>query len=645
MQHRAFSESNEYSSVWHKSVPDIAWGTILLFAAYLFTYYIVISCALGGTIPYGVASALCSYLAYVGFTVVHDAGHGSIVKNGSPLKPLETILGWITSIPLLVMPYPLFKRIHDRHHAFTNDPDRDPDHFKFGNKWYQVVLNCLYIPVQYLYLTITKLRNIKTIRDTFPTTIIYFGVVISTLTSLIYYGYFEELLYLVFIPNIISIFILTMFFDYIPHYPHKSVDRYHDSRIYPSKLLNCILLGQNYHLIHHMYPRLPWYKYMEVYERILPDLEANKSPIENISGGFRPGFMKSPYVKVLQDNGRSVNMLLKVDEIEHLNSTAVTVRFKLPKGEQLQYKAGQYVIISKWLRGEQQTRCYSLCSSPNKAELKIAVRQQESGLMSSYINNELAIGKELIVQGPFGDFIYPPTHDGEIDQLVLVAAGSGITPVLSILETALEESLKKQVHLIYACRSINSIMFFEHIESLKKAYPDSFRITYAIDKAELGVGRLDRELLISLLPDTLESNKTEFYICGPQGMKELVTTALLNCNVQAMRINVEAFVAATIEPIGKLHQIVISLADGQQHTLEVASNQTVLEVAKQKGVRLPHACGSGTCGTCKFKVLEGENPTIDDAIPGISAEDKAAGFTLVCQCMPFGDLSLSEVSP
>jgi ferredoxin len=79
--------------------------------------------------------------------------------------------------------------------------------------------------------------------------------------------------------------------------------------------------------------------------------------------------------------------------------------------------------------------------------------------------------------------------------------------------------------------------------------------------------------------------------------------------------------------------------------LEVASNQTVLEVAKQKGVRLPHACGSGTCGTCKFKVLEGENPIIDDAIPGISAEDKAAGFTLACQCMPFGDLSLSEVSP
>jgi ferredoxin-NADP reductase/fatty acid desaturase len=645
MQNTALKVPNKYSSVWQQSVPDIAWGTIALFTAYLFAYYIVLSSALVGTIPYGVASVLCAYLAYVGFTIVHDAGHGSIVKMGSPLKPLEATLGWITSLPLLLIPYPLFKRIHDRHHAFTNDPDRDPDHFAFGNKWYQIIFNCLYIPFQYHFLTITKLRNIKTIRDTFPTTIIYFTVVISILGYLIYYGYFEELLYLIFIPNIIAIFILTMFFDYIPHHPHKSVDRYHDTRIYPSKLLNCILLGQNYHLIHHMYPRLPWYKYKEVYERILPDLKANNSPIENISGGFRSGFMKSPYVKSLQDNGTSVNMLLKVDEVEQLSSTAVAVRFELPKGEQLQYKAGQYVMISKWLRGEQQKRCYSLCSSPNKAELKIAVRQQESGLMSSYINNELVIGKELIVQGPFGDFIYPPAHDGEVDQLLLVAAGSGITPVLSILETALEESPIKPVHLIYACRNINSIMFFEHIESLKKAYPDSFRITYAIHKAELGVGRLSKELLISLLPDTSESDKTEFYICGPQGMQELVTTTLLNRNVQAIRINVEEFVAATIEPVGELHKIVISLADGQQHVLEVASNQTVLEVAKQKDVKLPHACGNGTCGTCKFKVIAGKNPKIDDAIPGLSAEDKAAGFTLACQCMPFGDLSLSEASP
>jgi ring-1,2-phenylacetyl-CoA epoxidase subunit PaaE len=148
-----------------------------------------------------------------------------------------------------------------------------------------------------------------------------------------------------------------------------------------------------------------------------------------------------------------------------------------------------------------------------------------------------------------------------------------------------------------------------------------------------------------LLPDTSESDKTEFYICGPQGMEELVTTTLLNRNVQAIRINVEEFVATTIEPVGELHKIVISLADGQQHVLEVASNQTVLEVAKQKDVKLPNACGNGTCGTCKFKVIAGKNPKIDDAIPGLSAEDKAAGFTLACQCMPFGDLSLSEASP
>lgn len=644
MQNLVSAKNNQYTAVWQESAPAIAWGTIALFAVYLAGYFFVVTSALNGQLPYGLASALCAYLAYVGFTVVHDAGHGSIIKMGSPLKPIEPLLGWITSVPLLLVPFPAFKRLHDRHHAFTNDPDRDPDHFTFGDKWYQVALNCLFIPLQYHILTFSKLRHIKTMRDTFTSTLIYFAIVISIVAWLIHRGFLEPLLYLLFIPNIIAVFILAMFFDYIPHHPHKSVDRYHDTRIYPSKLLNIILLGQNYHLIHHMYPRIPWYKYAQVYKRIRPDLEANDAPIEDLSNGLRPGFLQSPNARNLQANGTKVNMLLRVAEVKQLTANAVSVRFDLPGGEPLKYRAGQYVTISKWLDGEQQTRCYSLCSSASKGELKIGVRKQQGGLVSAFVNNELKAGNEMIVQGPFGDFTFVPSYNDSIDQLLLVAGGSGITPILSILETALEATSIKQTHLVYAARTIADMMFYEHIESLKKDFPDRLCVTYVANEPSCKIKRLSPEALVALLPDNQGREKTECYLCGPQGLKEIVTTTLLQNNFTANRIHTEDFVALTNEPVGILHQIDISLTDGSHYKLQVASNQTVLEVAKQKGVALPNACGVGTCGTCKFKVKKGQNPDIDDGIPGLSVDDKASGYTLACQCKPDSDLSLVEVA-
>ena len=645
--------TKDYSAMWQDSIPDVAWGTLLLFCGIVLGYYLVISSALDGSLSYIVATLVCAYLTYASFTVAHDAGHGSIFKMGSPLKPIETVLGWVASVPLLLVPYRVFQKIHDRHHAFTNDPDRDPDHYTFGDKWYQVALNCMFIPFQYHVLSVTKLRDIKIIRDTYPSSIAYFSLVIGLLATLVLSGYGTEVLCFVVIPNVIAVFVLTMFFDFIPHHPHTSRDRYHDTRIYPSKLLNGLLLGQNYHLIHHLYPRLPWYKYKEVYLRILPDLEAHDAPIEDLSVGLRPGFMKSPNARNLLNGSRSVNNVLKVARVEQLTSDAVAVTFELPEGERLQYQAGQYVTVSKWLNGEQQTRCYSLCTSPNTGELKIGIRHTAKGLVSGFMNRELEVGSELIVQGPFGDFVYPPEHVQEIDELVLIAGGSGITPVLSIMETALDEKKSKRIHLIYSCRSRDSIMFFDQIETLKAANPDRLKVTYVIqqdDVKPLGIhGRLDSATLIKLLPtqksdSTVSINvNTAFYICGPEGLKNMVVEVLKTHDVNTHRMHVEQFVATTTEPVGEQYCVDIKLSDGRKHALNVASNQTVLEVANAEGVKLPHACGNGTCGTCKFEVVDGLVDDIPDSIPGITSEEKAIGFTLACQCKPLGKLSISEI--
>ncbi len=485
MQTLDVKNTKNYASVWQDHAPDIAWGTIVLFVAYLLAYYLTISSAMDGSLPYLAASLLCSALVYVGFTIMHDAGHGSIIRMGSPFKPVENMMGWVSSLTFLLVPYVFFQKIHDRHHAFTNDPDRDPDHYYLAGTWFGVVLNCLFLPIQYFILSATKMRHIKAISDTFLSTLVYQCVVISALGALTYLGYGTEVLYFVLIPLPLAVFVIAMTFDYVPHHPHKSLDRFHDTRIYPSKLLNILMLGQNYHLIHHMYPRLPWYKYQEVYNQILPYLEANGAPIEDLAGGIRPGFMKSPNANNLLDGGKALNMVLKVASVDRLTNDAVAVTFQLPAGETLHYQAGQYITVSKWLNGEQQTRCYSLCTSPNvsgqKGELKVGVRHTPKGLVSGFINEALKTGEELIVKGPFGDFVYPPKRAkgqvAHIDNLVLIAAGSGITPVLSILQTALNESNSSAIHLIYASRSRSSMMFLHQIEVLLASNPKRLKVT------------------------------------------------------------------------------------------------------------------------------------------------------------------------
>ena len=124
----------------------------------------------------------------------------------------------------------------------------------------------------------------------------------------------------------------------------------------------------------------------------------------------------------------------------------------------------------------------------------------------------------------------------------------------------------------------------------------------------------------------------------------MVVETLANHGINESRIHVEQFVATVTKPVGERHRVDITLAGGQKHALNVASNQTVLEVANSEGVKLPHACGNGTCGTCKFQVDAGAVDDIPDAIPGITSEERTAGFTLACQCKPLGSLSLSEAA-
>ena len=643
----------DYQTVWQKSAPPFAWGTIALFFSYLVGYAIIIWAALSELVSYIVATPVCAYLAYVGFTIVHDAGHGSIIQLGSRCKSLETLMGWVAAFPLLLVPFPAFKRLHDRHHAFTNDPDRDPDHFSFGEKWYQVTLNCLYIPVQYHLLMLTKLRHIKSVRATYLTTIIYFLVIISAIIWLTRLGYFNELLFLLIIPNVIAVFLLAMFFDYIPHYPHKSVNRYQNTRVIPGRFLNALLLGQNYHLAHHMYPRVPWYKYKEVYENIKPDLDAHSSPIDHLttvqalSSGIYPKLLTSPHAYGLVDNGNKVEMLLRVSKIASITEESVEIVFELPPGTRLNFKAGQYIVLSKWLAVTQISRSYSLFNSPlsKSNELAIAVKKHRTGIFSSYLNNKLSVGDELVISGPFGDFVYPPKYKVELDNLILIAAGSGITPVLSILKTALKEPARKikNITLVYVNKCQSKTIFYQELQTLTAQYPTKLAIDFLFSEKIKNDGSSVKDALKKCIGKAHQSQQTAYYICGPESFNHFVSVHIEKSDAKANNIFVEQFTRQTSQPIGKQFVVDIQKKDGSKHRIFVASNQTVLEVAKLHNVNLPYACESGHCGTCKCKIIKGKQVPIQDSYPALSREDKKAGYTLACKLKPTEAIIIKEV--
>ncbi len=640
-----------YATVWQEHMPkEVAWGTVLLALAVLAGYVLVIPAAIMGFVPYWLATLLCGYLAFASFTVGHDAGHGAIIRSGSALKPMEDVLGWMSTLPLLATSYRLFQKIHDRHHSFTNDPDRDPDYLQGDKGWLQLALGLGIIPFRYNWLAVTRFGKDKAMQDAYLPTVIFFVVAWGSLAALAIAGYGKEVLFFCLLPLLIANFLLITFFDYVPHHPHKSLDRFQASRIYPSNLLNILLFGQNYHLIHHLYPKLPWYKYKAVYEQIQPYLESKDSAIDRIDQGA--ALHSSPNGSQLPVQAKAMHWNLTVKTINRLTPDSVEVEFALPNGGSLAYQAGQYITVSKWLAGAYQTRCYSICASPEEKTLKIAVKQTRNGLMSKYLNQGLEPGDQLVVRGPFGDFTYPlqGLSEGTLNagqHLVLVAAGSGITPIISILEFALSQDGQTSVTLIYANKDRQSTMYLKRLQMLQSSYNDRLIIEWVWRHPEnhepAKPSNIDKALLHKVLcqqAGQVKQHNTQVYICGPSRLKKTVVDNLSQLGIGQGAIHVEEFLTHGVAPVGELKRVRLSLLDGQKHTLRVASNQTVLQVAVQQGVDIPHACGNGLCGSCKCKLVSGY--TADISAPGISQAELDSGYTLACQCRPVSDIELIE---
>jgi ring-1,2-phenylacetyl-CoA epoxidase subunit PaaE len=342
---------------------------------------------------------------------------------------------------------------------------------------------------------------------------------------------------------------------------------------------------------------------------------------------------------------------LRVTEVRRETDDAVSIRFETPGDirEQFQYLPGQYLTLRTYLDGEEVRRSYSLCSAPYEGELRVAVKKVEGGRFSTWANEVLQGGDTLEVMPPQGRFVVRTDPKAE-RQFVLYAAGSGITPVISILKAVLRDEPHSRVTLFYGNRNIRSVIFLEELEELKNRYLDRLSLHFIFSRehqsSPLFEGRLDAgrclELLQAFVPNFQEA---EHYICGPEAMIHEIIQSLKDQGIPETRTHFELF-TSPVGPLGAADAVREKVAptnghvakvqvrlDGRVFAFELPYNgQNILDASMVTGADLPFSCKGGVCCTCRAKLLEGEvSMEVNYALEPWEVEE---GFILTCQSHP-----------
>ncbi|MEM9195236.1 MAG: fatty acid desaturase [Myxococcota bacterium] len=243
----------------------LAWPTLALLVGVVVLWVGSWVGVLTGAIGLAVGAVGTTIAAYLSFTVMHEAAHGNIHGSRRDLRGIGTAAGWLASAFLLA-PFPAFRVLHLRHHSFTNDGRRDPDFFVAGTPLLAPLRCFRTIPHYYGEFLFGETSRSNAGRRERRSVILGILFLLAIGGGLSAFGLWREVLFLWAIPAVVAAAILAFFFDYVPHHPHASRERYRDTRVVPTRLLDLPLLGQNLHLVHHLWPRVPFYRYRAVFE-------------------------------------------------------------------------------------------------------------------------------------------------------------------------------------------------------------------------------------------------------------------------------------------------------------------------------------------------------------------------------------------
>lgn len=338
---------------------------------------------------------------------------------------------------------------------------------------------------------------------------------------------------------------------------------------------------------------------------------------------------------------------LAIRDLRRETRDAVSIAFAVPPDLAADYHfaPGQYLTLRTLMDGEEVRRSYSICSGPDDGELRIAVKKVDGGAFSVWAAEDLKSGDELDVMMPTGRF--GMLHDvGEGRTYVGFAAGSGITPIVSIVRGVLAREPASRFFLFYGNRTTQDMLFREALEDLKDRYLGRFSLFHVLSQEEQDIpilhGRLDRDKVEVLLRAMVPASAVDhIFICGPTGMSDEIETTCLDLGVAPERIHVERFVsglggkprpkAAIVE--GTPPKAVAALiVDGKRREVPVAEGEAILDAALRAGMDLPFACKGGMCSTCRAKIVEGE--TRMEVNYSLEPWELEAGFVLTCQAHP-----------
>lgn len=345
-----------------------------------------------------------------------------------------------------------------------------------------------------------------------------------------------------------------------------------------------------------------------------------------------------------------MHQLTVVDIIKE-TPDCVSVSFEVPPSldKGFQYQAGQYLALETLIDGEKTRRSYSLCSAPNEKVWKVAIKKVPGGKFSTYANEKLTVGDTMGVMAPSGNFKLDNASSNGL-HFVGFAAGSGITPILSMIKEVLQTSNDSRFSLFYGNKNFEHIIFREEIEALKNQFLGRLSVHHILSREKIGsplfYGRIDGKKAGDFHDKLLMGQEaTAYVLCGPAEMIFAVKETLESKGVDSSKIKFELFTSdglpkkslpvtkeeASIDP-SKESKVSIIL-DGESTDMALAyGGENILDAALANGADLPFACKGGVCSTCKAKVTSGE--VIMDINYALEPDEVAAGFVLTCQAHP-----------
>ena len=346
---------------------------------------------------------------------------------------------------------------------------------------------------------------------------------------------------------------------------------------------------------------------------------------------------------------------LPIEGLSKETAEAVKISFRIPSelANDFTYLPGQYLTLRTSKNGEELRRCYSICSAPGEELISIAVKKVAGGRFSIWANEQLRVGDELEVMPPDGRFTHS-CSESSAQHYLCVAAGSGITPIISIMKTILKTEHTSKVTLVFGNQKVSTILFLQALESLKNQFMGRVQIIHILSResreASILNGRIDAEKLLSISPRLFRLDTiTKSYICGPEPMIRDVSKALRTAGKDPSHIHYELFGSPTNgteensasitddTPSDRDKKNAVTLiVDGRQVSLEMPpEGKSILDAALNADLDLPYACKGGVCGTCRAKVVKGKVRM--DSQSALSMSDIENGAVLTCRAHPITD--------